>query len=70
MPETWVTSLGGEDPLEEIMATHSSILISLLSSMAGSYVVAYTYFIIIKSVAPGTWKKSCFKACIHKDTLV
>ena len=26
MPETWVTSLGGEDPLEEIMATHSSIL--------------------------------------------
>ena len=25
-PETWVWSLGGEDPLEEGMATHSSIL--------------------------------------------
>ena len=26
MGETWVQSLGGEDPLEEDMATHSSIL--------------------------------------------
>ena len=26
MQETWVRSLGGEDPLEEGMATHSSIL--------------------------------------------
>ena len=26
MQETWVRSLGGEDPLEEEMATHSSIL--------------------------------------------
>ena len=26
MPETWVWSLGWEDPLEEEMATHSSIL--------------------------------------------
>ena len=26
MRETWVPSLGGEDPLEEGMATHSSIL--------------------------------------------
>ena len=26
MPETWVQSLGQEDPLEEEMATHSSIL--------------------------------------------
>ena len=25
MQETWVQSLGGEDPLEEGMATHSSI---------------------------------------------
>ena len=24
--ETWIQSLGGEDPLEEGMATHSSIL--------------------------------------------
>ena len=24
--ETWVQSLGWEDPLEEVMATHSSIL--------------------------------------------
>ena len=27
MKETWVRSLGGEDPLEEGMATHSSILV-------------------------------------------
>ena len=26
MPETWVQPLGWEDPLEEEMATHSSIL--------------------------------------------
>ena len=26
MWETWVRSLGGEDPLEEVMATHSGIL--------------------------------------------
>ena len=26
MQETWVRSLGGEDPLEEEMATHSRIL--------------------------------------------
>ena len=26
MQETWVRSLGGEDPLEKAMATHSSIL--------------------------------------------
>ena len=27
MPETWVQSLGWEDPLEKGMATHSSILV-------------------------------------------
>ena len=27
MRETWVGSLGGEDPLEEGMATHSSIIV-------------------------------------------
>ena len=27
MQETWVLSLGQEDPLEEEMATHSSILV-------------------------------------------
>ena len=26
MQETWVQSMGGEDPLEKGMATHSSIL--------------------------------------------
>ena len=26
MPETWVQSLGWEDPLEEEMATHSTVL--------------------------------------------
>ena len=27
MQKTWVPSLGGEDPLEDGMATHSSILV-------------------------------------------
>ena len=27
MQETWVQSLGWEDPLEKVMATHSSILV-------------------------------------------
>ena len=27
MQETWVRSLGWEDPLEKVMATHSSILV-------------------------------------------
>ena len=27
MQEMWVRSLGGEDPLEESIATHSSILV-------------------------------------------
>ena len=27
MRETWVRSLGREDPLEEVVATHSSILV-------------------------------------------
>ena len=38
MQETWVQSLGQEDPLEKGMATHSSILawrISGWSSLAG-----------------------------------
>ena len=26
MQETWIQSLGWKDPLEEVMATHSSIL--------------------------------------------
>ena len=38
MQETWVQSLGWEDPLEEVMATHSSILawrIPMDSPLAG-----------------------------------
>ena len=31
MQETWVQSLGQEDPLEESMATHSSILAQRIS---------------------------------------
>ena len=31
MRETWVQSLGQEDPLEKEMATHSSIIIIILS---------------------------------------
>ena len=28
--ETWVSSLGREDPLEEVMATHSSVLAGII----------------------------------------
>ena len=33
MQETWVQSLGQEDPLEKVMATHSSILAWRISWM-------------------------------------
>ena len=33
MQETWVQSLGGEDPLEKGIATHFSILVWRISSM-------------------------------------
>ena len=39
MQETWVRSLGWEDPLEEGMATHSGILFFFL--------IVLSYFIII-----------------------
>ena len=37
MQETWVPSLGWEDPLEEGMATHSSILAWTISMGRGSW---------------------------------
>ena len=36
--ETWVKSLGWEDPLEEGMATHSSILASRIPKETGATV--------------------------------
>ena len=36
MQETWVHSLGWEDPLEEEMATHSSILAQKILWTEGS----------------------------------
>ena len=33
MGETWVRSLGGEDPLEKEMATYSSVLVWKISGM-------------------------------------
>ena len=35
MPETWVRSLGQEDPLEKEMATHSSILACEMGRLRG-----------------------------------
>ena len=35
--ETWVRSLGGKDPLEEGMATHSSILAWRISMDRGAW---------------------------------
>ena len=35
MQETWVRSLGWEDPLEEGMATHSSVLVWRISMDRG-----------------------------------
>ena len=37
MRETWVQSLGSEDPLEEGMATHSSILAWRISMDRGAW---------------------------------
>ena len=37
MQETWVQSLGWEDPLEEGMATHSSILAWRISKDRGAW---------------------------------
>ena len=36
--ETWIKSLGWEDPLEEGMATHSSILASRIPKETGATV--------------------------------
>ena len=46
MEETWVRSLGWEDPLEEEMVTHSSILawkIPLTESLAAVHEVAKSW---------------------------
>ena len=37
MQETWVRSLGWEDPLEEGMATHSSILVWKIPTDRGAW---------------------------------
>ena len=36
MQKTWVQSLGGKDPLEEGLATHSSILLDGQSSLVAT----------------------------------
>ena len=59
--ETWVQSLGQEDPLEKVMATHSSILAwkilwteepGRLQSTMVSQRVGHDYIFEIKSVDP------------------
>ena len=47
LQETWVQSLGGEDPLEEGMATHSSILTGRIPMDRGVWLV--TVYGIAKS---------------------
>ena len=42
MPDSWVQSLGGEDPLEEGMATHSSILASRNPVDGGAWQATYS----------------------------
>ena len=37
MQETWVQSLGWEDPLKEVMATHSSILALIIPMDRGDW---------------------------------
>ena len=49
MQETWVRSLGCEDPLEEGMATHSSIFAWRIESVAKPSVRSQVLFIISKS---------------------
>ena len=45
MQKTWVPSLGGKDPLEEDMATHSSILVWRIPMDRGAW------WAIVKGVA-------------------
>ena len=37
LQETWAQSLGWEDPLEEGMATHSSILVQRIATDKGAW---------------------------------
>ena len=46
MRETWVQSLGWEDPLEEDMATHSSILAWRIPMDRGA----------LKAASPWSWR--------------
>ena len=47
MQETWVRSLGWEDPLEEDMATHSSILAWRIPIDRGAWLA--TVYVVIKN---------------------
>ena len=68
MQETWVRSLGWEDPLEKEMATHSSILAWKIpwSSLSQSIVFLYFFALI---TAEGFLISSCYslKLCIQMD---
>ena len=55
--ETWVQSLGGEDPLEEEMATHSSILARKISwtEDPGGLQSMGSQKVITEHAGTGTW---------------
>ena len=66
MQETWVQSLGWEDPLEEGMATHSSI-----KQDGDAFVVAKTvsslpkYILPLYTPQPETFPSFCFIQRLH-----
>ena len=63
--ETWVRSLGREDPLEKEMATHSSTLVWKIQSMGVSksrtllsdFIFLFLSFQGTGGAAPGCWGK-------------
>ena len=62
--ETWVRSLGWEDPLEEGMATHSSILAwRILWAIVHGVTKSW-----IQLKQPGTYVSSCVCVCVYTYT--
>ena len=61
MWETWVQSLGGEDPLEEGLATHASILAWRIPMDRG------TWWATVREVAKSRKRLKDFHLCILKN---
>ena len=72
MQETWVQSLGQEDPLEEEMATHSSILAGITSwteepGISESW-AQLKRFSTAHSTFQFKWNRGCVGNPVEKDS--